>query len=55
MNEVLSVIDDQIGGYTMPKGSIVFMLPYVVHRHPELVLRLAHQRLRHHSAQHVGQ
>jgi len=35
INDREVLIDDQIGGYTMPKGSIVFMLPYVVHRHPD--------------------
>lgn len=28
------LLDDEIDGYHMPKGSLVFMLPYVVHRHP---------------------
>ena len=26
--------DDVLGGYTLPKGSIVVFLPYVIHRHP---------------------
>jgi cytochrome P450 len=29
------LIDDEIDGVVMPKGSLVFMLPYIVHRHPE--------------------
>ena len=28
------LIDNVIDGYAMPKGSLVFMLPYIVHRHP---------------------
>jgi cytochrome P450 len=27
--------DDEIGGYFIPKGSIVAMSPYLVHRHPK--------------------
>jgi len=32
----LSLDDDEIGGYHVPKGSIVFVIPYVVHRRPKL-------------------
>jgi cytochrome P450 len=28
--------DDEIGGYRVPKGSLVFLIPYVVHRRPKL-------------------
>lgn len=28
--------DDEIGGYFVPKGSLVFVSPYVTHRHPEV-------------------
>jgi cytochrome P450 len=28
--------DDTIGGYAIPKGTTVWMPPYVVHRHPDL-------------------
>jgi len=27
--------DDEIGGYAIPKGSLVFLSPYVTHRHPD--------------------
>ena len=27
--------DDEIGGHRIPKGSLVFLSPYVTHRHPE--------------------
>lgn len=32
----LSLGDDEIGGYRVPKGSIVFVIPFVVHRRPKL-------------------
>jgi cytochrome P450 len=32
----LSLADDEIGGYRVPKGSIVFLIPFVVHRRPAL-------------------
>jgi cytochrome P450 len=32
----LALGDDQIGGYRVPKGSIVFVIPFVVHRRPKL-------------------
>ena len=32
----LSLGDDDIGGYRLPKGSIVFLIPFVVHRRPKL-------------------
>jgi len=28
--------DDEIGGYRIPKGSLVFLIPFVVHRRPKL-------------------
>jgi cytochrome P450 len=28
--------DDEIGGYRVPKGSLVFVIPYVLHRRPKL-------------------
>jgi cytochrome P450 len=28
--------DDDIGGYRVPKGSLVFLIPFVVHRRPKL-------------------
>ena len=28
--------DDEIGGYRIPKGSLVFLIPFVVHRRPNL-------------------
>ena len=30
----LAIADDRIGGYKVPAGSIVFLIPYVVHRRP---------------------
>ena len=30
----LALADDVLGGYRIPKGSIVVILPYVIHRHP---------------------
>ncbi len=30
-----AVVDDQIGGYPIPKGSTVILSPYLLHRHPE--------------------
>src|SRR6185503_9220852 len=32
----LALGDDQIGGYRVPKGSIVVVIPFVVHRRPKL-------------------
>jgi cytochrome P450 len=32
----LALGDDEIGGYRIPKGSIVFVIPFVVHRRPKL-------------------
>jgi cytochrome P450 len=32
----LSLDDDEIGGYRVPKGSIVFLIPFVVHRRRHL-------------------
>jgi cytochrome P450 len=29
------VNDDTIGGYSIPKGTMVFVGPYMTHRHPE--------------------
>ena len=31
-----AVGDDEIGGYRVPKGSLVFLIPFVVHRRPQL-------------------
>jgi cytochrome P450 len=31
-----SLGDDEIGGYRVPKGSLVFLIPFVVHRRPKL-------------------
>jgi cytochrome P450 len=31
-----AVADDEIGGYHVPKGSLVFLIPFVVHRRPKL-------------------
>jgi cytochrome P450 len=28
--------DDEVGGYRIPKGSLVFLIPFVVHRRPKL-------------------
>jgi cytochrome P450 len=28
--------DDELGGYRIPKGSLVFLIPFVVHRRPKL-------------------
>ena len=28
--------DDEIGGYRVPKGSLVFVIPFVIHRRPKL-------------------
>ena len=30
------VADDEIGGYRIPRGSVVFLSPYVTHRHPAI-------------------
>ncbi len=30
-----AIADVEIGGYTLPKGSVVFISPYVIHRDPE--------------------
>ncbi len=27
--------DDVLGGYAIPKGSVVFISPYLIHRHPD--------------------
>jgi cytochrome P450 len=32
----LALGDDEIGGYRVPKGSIVFLIPFVIHRRPKL-------------------
>jgi len=32
----LSLGEDEIGGYQVPKGSIVFVIPFMVHRRPNL-------------------
>ena len=32
----LALGDDEIGGYRVPKGSIVFLIPFVIHRQPKL-------------------
>ncbi len=32
----LAMGDDEIGGYRVPKGSIVFVIPFVIHRRPTL-------------------
>jgi cytochrome P450 len=32
----LSLADDKIGGYRVAKGSIVFLIPFVIHRRPKL-------------------
>jgi cytochrome P450 len=31
-----ALADDEIGGYHVPKGSLAFIIPYVVHRRPNL-------------------
>ena len=31
-----AVADDEVGGYRVPKGSLVFLIPFVVHRRPNL-------------------
>ncbi|MCW2802267.1 MAG: hypothetical protein QOF52_2629 [Propionibacteriaceae bacterium] len=31
----LAVEDDEIGGYRIPRGDIVLLVPYVTHRHPD--------------------
>jgi cytochrome P450 len=31
-----AVADDEIGGYHVPRGSLVFLIPFVVHRRPKL-------------------
>jgi len=31
-----AVGDDEIGGYRVPKGSLVFLIPFVIHRRPAL-------------------
>jgi cytochrome P450 len=31
-----ALADDEIGGYRIPKGSLVFLIPFVVHRRPKL-------------------
>src|SRR5262249_21995615 len=32
----LSLAEDRLGGYRVPAGSIVFLIPFVVHRRPKL-------------------
>jgi cytochrome P450 len=32
----LALAEDRLGGYRVPKGSIVFLIPFVVHRRPKL-------------------
>lgn len=32
----LSLGDDEVAGYRVPKGSIVFLIPFVIHRRPKL-------------------
>jgi cytochrome P450 len=32
----LAMGDDELGGYRVPKGSLVFIIPFVVHRRPNL-------------------
>jgi cytochrome P450 len=32
----LALGDDEVGGYHVPKGSIVFVIPFVIHRRPKL-------------------
>jgi cytochrome P450 len=32
----LALDDDEIGGYRVPKGSIVFVIPFMIHRRPNL-------------------
>ena len=32
----LALGDDEVGGYRVPKGSIVFLIPFVIHRRPTL-------------------
>ncbi len=32
----LALGEDEIGGYRVPKGSIVFLIPFVIHRRPKL-------------------
>jgi len=31
-----ALADDEIGGYRVPKGSLVFLIPFVIHRRPKL-------------------
>jgi cytochrome P450 len=31
-----ALADDEIGGYRIPRGSLVFLIPFVVHRRPKL-------------------
>ena len=31
-----AVTDDEIGGYRIPRGSTILLLPYVTHRHPDV-------------------
>ena len=30
------VADDEIGGFAIPRGSTILLLPFVTHRHPEI-------------------
>jgi cytochrome P450 len=32
----LALADDRLGDYTLPAGSLVYIVPYVVHRRPNL-------------------
>ena len=32
----LAIADDEIGGYRVPEGSMVFLIPFVIHRRPKL-------------------
>ena len=34
-----AVIDDEVGGYPVPAGSMVILTPYITHRHPEFWAR----------------
>lgn len=35
LNGRQAIVDTTIGGYTVPRGSILFIAPYVIHRRPE--------------------
>ena len=34
--------DDEVGGYTIPRGTLVVVVPYVIHRHPDFWERPDH-------------